>query len=155
MSKIIEVCTEIGTPIVTQMGYELVDVEYVKEGRNRVLRYMIDRDEGVDIDDCALISEAISNKLDESDPIVEEYVLEVTSPGAERPLRTKEAVAKAVGNYVHVRLYAPIDGVKEFEGDLVAFQDEMLSIEILDKTKKFTIEVPYEKIASIRLAIRF
>lgn len=155
MSKLLEACATLGEPIVASHGYELVDVEYVKEGRNFVLRFMIDSDKGVDIDDCALISEAISKTLDTSDPVPGEYILEVTSPGAERPLKTKEAVIKAVSRYVYVKFYAPIDGLKEVEGHLLAFIDDVVTVEYKDKTRKLTIEIPYDKIAKIRLAIQF
>lgn len=155
MSKLIEICREIGEPIIEREGYVLVDIEYVKEGPNRVLRYMIDRPEGVDIDDCATISEAISIVLDEQDPIKNEYVLEVTSPGAERPLKTKEAVKQAIGSYVNVRMYAKIDGLKEVEGHLMKFEDDIVTIEYKDKTRTKTIDIPYDKISRIRLAIQF
>lgn len=155
MSKLLTTCTEIGKPIVEAHQYELVDVEYVKEGPSFVLRYMIDRDEGVDIDDCALISEAISQELDRMDPIKGEYILEVTSPGAERPLKTKEAIQKAIGRYVFARFYAAIDGLKEVEGHLLAFIDDVVTIEYKEKTRKKTIDIPYDMIAQMRLAIQF
>lgn len=155
MSKVIDICRQLGEPIIEREGYTLVDLEYTKEGKTRVLRYMIDRPEGVDIDDCATISEAISLKLDELDPIADEYVLEVTSPGAERPLKTKEDVEQAVGSYVHASLYAKIDGLKEVEGELVKFEDDIVTINYKDKTRTKTIEIPYSQISRIRLAIRF
>lgn len=155
MSRILTICRELGEPIIERVGYTLVDIEYVKEGPNRVLRYMIDRPEGVDIDDCATISEMISAALDEHDPIPHEYILEVTSPGAERPLKTKEDVKRAVGKYVNVRLYAKVDGLKEVEGHLVKFEDDIVTVEYKDRNRMKTIEIPYDKISRIRLAIQF
>lgn len=155
MSKTLEICTLIGQPIIEQAGYELVDLEYVKEGRDYVLRYYIDRPDGVDIDDCAQISEQISLALDREDPIAHEYILEISSPGAERPLKTMEDIKKAIGKYVHVKLYAPIAKMKEIEGNLVAFADETLTIEYMEKTAKKTIAIPYRQVAKIRLAIKF
>jgi ribosome maturation factor RimP len=155
VSKIIEACTELGQPIIEAKGYTLVDLEFVKEGKNYVLRYMIDSENGVDIDDCAEISEKISQQLDVKDPISQEYMLEITSPGAERPLKTKEAVKNAIGQYVNVRLYAPIEGIKAIEGDLVSFIEEVITIEYKVKTAVKRIEIPYDQISKIRLAIRF
>lgn len=109
-------------------GFELVDVEYVKEGSNWFLRVFVDKEGGIDIDDCGTISEYISQKLDENDPFPEAYFLEVSSPGAERPLKKAADVAKAVGKDVYVTVYEPIQGLKEFEGRLLSFENEELLI---------------------------
>lgn len=109
-------------------GFELVDVEYVKEGSNWFLRVFVDKEGGIDIDDCGTISEYISQKLDENDPFSEAYFLEVSSPGAERPLKKAADVAKAVGKDVYVTVYEPIQGLKEFEGRLLSFENEELLI---------------------------
>jgi ribosome maturation factor RimP len=155
LSSVIETCREIGQPIIEQLGFQLVDVEYVKEGRNFVLRFLVDNEQGIDIDECAIISERMSEVLDRLDPIKEEYMLEISSPGAERPLKTRNDVAKAVGKYVNVRLYAPVLDCKEFEGDLIAFNDDRLTIQYKVKTSMKTIELNYDQISKIRLAIKF
>ena len=155
MSTTIDKCREIGLPIIEEMGYTLVDLEFVKEGRNYVLRYLVDAPGGINIDDCALISEQISRALDENDPIPQEYMLEIASPGAEKPLKTKEEVKASVGKYVNVKLYAPIDGLKEFEGDLVSFDDDVIVLEYKDKTIKKKVEIKFDLVAKIRLAIKF
>ena len=98
MSRILTICRELGEPIIEREGYTLVDIEYVKEGPNRVLRYMIDRPEGVDIDDCATISEMISAALDEHDPIPHEYILEVTFPGQNGHLKPRKTSNGRLGN---------------------------------------------------------
>lgn len=150
-SKIKTTVEEMVQPYLDEHGFELVDVEYVKEGSNWFLRVFVDKDGGIDIDDCGLISEYLSQKLDENDPIPTAYFLEVSSPGAERPLKKKEDVAKSVGKDVFVTVYEPINGLKEFEGKLESFDNEELVIQ----TVKKQYVIPYEKVASARLAIIF
>jgi len=132
-------------------GFELVDVEYVKEGSNWFLRIYVDKEGGIDIDDCSRISEYASAKLDEQDPITNAYFLEVSSPGAERPLKKPDDVRKAVGKHVYVTTYEPVGGSKEFEGKLLSFDGEQLVVE----TGKTQSVIPYGKVASARLAIVF
>ncbi|MBM7094213.1 ribosome maturation factor RimP [Bacillus sp. H-16] len=140
-------------PIVEQMGLELVEAEFVKEGKNYFLRVYIDSDKGVDLDDCSAVSEKLSEALDKEDPIEEAYYLEVSSPGAERPLKKAEDVKKAIGKNVNVTTYAPIDGEKVFEGKLLDFDGERLTIQMVVKTRTRSVEVPYEKVAKARLAV--
>ncbi|MGE7822930.1 ribosome maturation factor RimP [Paenibacillus sp. NPDC093718] len=150
-SKIKTTVEEMVQPYLDEHGFELVDVEYVKEGSNWFLRVFVDKDGGIDIDDCGLISEYLSQKLDENDPIPTAYFLEVSSPGAERPLKKKEDVTKSVGKNVFVTVYEPINGLKEFEGKLESFDNEELVIQ----TVKKQYVIPYAKVASARLAIIF
>jgi ribosome maturation factor RimP len=138
-------------PYLDDHGFELVDVEYVKEGSNWFLRIFVDKEGGIDIDDCGAISEYFSQQLDENDPIPDAYFLEVSSPGAERPLKKAADVAKAVGKDVYVTVYEPIQGLKEFEGRLLSFENE----ELLISAGKKEHVVPYAKVASARLAIIF
>lgn len=149
--KIKTTVEEMVQPFLSEHGFELVDVEYVKEGNNWFLRVFVDKDGGIDIEDCSRISEYMSEQLDGNDPISGAYFLEVSSPGAERPLKKSEDVAKAVGKDVFVTTYAPLDGQKEFEGRLLSFDNEELLIE----AGKKTYTIPYEKVASARLAIIF
>ncbi|MFC4598981.1 ribosome maturation factor RimP [Cohnella hongkongensis] len=132
-------------------GLELVDVEYVKEGSNWFLRIFVDKEGGIDIDDCGRFSEFISVKLDELDPIEDAYFLEVSSPGAERPLKKAEDVAKAVGKHVFVTTYEKIGGAKEFEGRLEEFDGTTLVVTVGSRKQS----IPYDKVASARLAIVF
>jgi len=136
---------------VEQNGFEIVDIEYVKEGSNWFLRVYADKEGGIDIDDCGRISEYLSVQLDEKDPISDAYFLEVSSPGAERPLKKPQDFYKAVNSHVFVTTYEPIDGSKEFEGLLQSYDEETLVIEI--GKKKINISV--SKVASARLAIVF
>ncbi|MNW23574.1 Ribosome maturation factor RimP [compost metagenome] len=138
-------------PYLLEHGFELVDVEYVREGSNWFLRVFVDKDGGIDLDDCSMISEFLSQKLDENDPVSDAYFLEVSSPGAERPLKKAQDVAKAVGKNVFVTTYEPISGLKEFEGKLVSFENDELAVQIGNKT--YTL--PYAKVAGARLAIIF
>ena len=149
--KIKSVVEEMVQPYLTEHDFELVDVEFVKEGSNWFLRVYVDKDGGIDIDDCGLVSEYLSQKLDETDPIPQAYFLEVSSPGAERPLKKSEDVAKAVGKDVFITVYEPVDGLKEFEGRLLSFENN----ELVVAAGKKEYHIPYLKVASARLAIIF
>lgn len=155
MSKVIEVVEEIASPIINELNLELVDIEYVKEGKNWFLRVFIDKENGVDIEECGVVSEKLSEKLDELDPIPYNYFLEVSSPGAERPLKKDKDYEKAIGKNVFIKTYEPIDGGKTFEGILKEFADGQITIEMTIKTRKKTVQIPFEKIANARLAVTF
>lgn len=130
--------------------FELVDIEFVKEGSNRFLRVFVDKEGGIDIEECGKISEYLSAKLDEKDPIPYAYFLEVSSPGAERPLKTERDYERAVGKYVYFKTYEPIDGMKEFEGTLTSYDGQEFAIHIGNKTHV----LPAAKVAAARLAIK-
>ena len=155
MSKVAEVIDGLVAPILADLGLELVDIEYVKEGKDWFLRIFIDKDNGVDIEECGIVSERLSEKLDEVDPIPHNYFLEVSSPGAERPLKKEKDFEKAVGKNVFIKTYEPIEEEKVFEGVLIAFDGETVKIEIKVKTRKKEVLIPYAKIASARLAVTF
>jgi ribosome maturation factor RimP len=155
MSKITELAERLVQPILDEMKLDLVDVEYVKEGKNWFLRVYIDKEEGVDIEECGMVSERLSEKLDELDPISHNYFLEVSSPGAERPLKKRIDFEKAVGKYVHIKTFEPIDGEKEFEGKMLSFHDDELVLEIRVKTRKKEVTIPFQKVAKARLAVSF
>ena len=150
-SKIKTVIEEMVNPFLHDNGFELVDIEYVKEGSHFFLRVFVDKEGGIDIDECGRISEYLSECLDQNDPVSDAYFLEVSSPGAERPLKKPEDVQKAVGKHVFVTTYEPVDGLKEFEGVLTAFNGEEVTITIGRKT----YVIPYTKVAGARLAIVF
>ena len=120
MSTVVETVTTIVTPILEAQNFELVEVEFVKEGKSWFLRVFIDKEGGIDIEECAFVSEQLSDKLDacDPDPIPQAYFLEVSSPGAERPLKKEEDYHRAVGEYIHLSLYQPVEGEKQFEGFL-------------------------------------
>ncbi|WP_042144763.1 ribosome maturation factor RimP [Paucisalibacillus sp. EB02] len=152
-SQVVKTTEELVQPILEEKKLELVDVEYVKEGKNWFLRVFIDKEGGIDISECGEVSELLSEKLDEIDPIKEAYFLEVSSPGVERPIKTVEDFAKSVNKNVYVKLFEPIDGEKTFEGLLVDFNENIATIEYKVKTRKKRIEIPFNKIAKARLAV--
>lgn len=153
--KVTTIVEQLVTPIVTELQLELVDVEFKKEGKNWFLRVYIDRENGVDIEDCGTVSERLSELLDEKDPIPQAYFLEVSSPGAERPLKKATDIEKAVGKNIHVTLYEPIQGEKAFEGKLASFDGNELTLVTKQKTRVIEVVIPYEKVASARLAVVF
>ncbi len=156
MSKITEQIEKIVQPITSELALELVDVEFLKEGRTWFLRVYVDNpDAPIDIDQCALVSEKLSEILDELDPIEQNYFLEVSSPGAERPLKKEKDYEKALGKLIYIKTYEPIEDAKEFEGYLKSYDDQQVEIEIKIKTRRKTITIAKEKIAVIRLAIDF
>ncbi len=143
---------EILLPLVASHEFELVDVEYVKEGGNWYLRAYIDKPGGITVDDCEVISRALSDRLDEQDFIDEAYILEVSSPGLGRPLKKEKDYIRSMGELVEVRTYRPIDRQKEFTGVLCAYDDNSVTIE-LDNENKMRFEKA--DIALIRLAFEF
>lgn len=138
-------------PITEAAGVSIYDVEYVKEGSDWYLRAYIDKPGGVDINDCETVSRALSDKLDEADFIEEAYILEVSSPGLGRVLKKDKHLQLSIGETVELRAYKPIDGQKEFEGILQAFDKETLTIEIDGAQKVFA----RNEIARIALAFDF
>ncbi|CAH0256675.1 MULTISPECIES: ribosome maturation factor RimP [Peribacillus] len=153
--KVTEVVEELALPILEELQLELVEVEYVKEGKSWFLRVYIDKETGVDIEDCGNVSEKLSEKLDEVDPIPQNYFLEVSSPGAERPLKKEKDFLNAIGKNVYIKTYEPILDEKEFEGTLTSFDGAEVTLEVRIKTRKKTIVIPFEKVAKARLAITF
>ena len=106
----------------------MVDVEYVREGNDWYLRVYIDKDGGVTLDDCEAVSRPLSEKLDEMDPIPQSYILEVSSPGVERPFRTSRDFEKAIGENVRVKFYKAMNGRKTIEGILEKYDGETVTI---------------------------
>lgn len=144
-------CKELVMPIIEENQFELVDVEYVKEGANYYLRVYADKPDGINIDDCVLISRQLEEKLDAEDFIQEAYILEVSSPGLGRPLKKDKDFQRSIGKNVEIKLYKPQDKQKEFQGCLTAFDEETVSIET--ETNKYTFN--RKEIAFIRLAFDF
>lgn len=130
----------------------LVDVEYVKEGSNMFLKVYIDKDGGISIDDCQEISRILSKKLDDIDPIEENYFLEVSSPGIDRPLKTDEELKRNINKDIEISLYSAINGVKKLTGKLLNVDENNITI-LEDSQGKLNIE--RKSIAKINLAIKF
>ncbi len=155
MSKVTDMVEEIALPILEEMQLELVDIEYVKEGQDWFLRVYIDKDNGITIDECEHVSRQLSDKLDEVDLIQGNYFLEVSSPGAERPLKKDADFEKAIGKFIYVKTYKPIKDMKEFQGYLTSYEEHTLVMEVRIKTRKITVTIEQEKIALARIAIEF
>ncbi|HIV75745.1 MAG TPA: ribosome maturation factor RimP [Candidatus Pseudogracilibacillus intestinigallinarum] len=141
-------------PVLKENELSLFDMEYVKEGQDFFLRIYIDKRGGVDLNLCSLVSEQVSELLDEHDPIKGAYFLEVSSPGAERPLTSKEDFQNHVGEHIYVSLYVHIEGEKEFVGTLLSFENEVITIEYQFKHRKKQVEIPFDKVAKARLAVK-
>ena len=116
---------ELLQPLVDAHGFELVDVEYVKEAGNWYLRAYIDKPGGIAVDDCEVISRALSDKLDEEDYIEDSYILEVSSPGLGRPLKKDKDFQRSIGKEIEVRTFRAIDKQKEFTGILKEFNKDL------------------------------
>ena len=120
---------EIAEPVVTGLGLKLWDVRYVKEGADWYLRVFIDKDGGVDINDCENVSRALDEPLDENDPIPQAYTLEVSSPGLERPLVRDEHFEQFIGADIMVKMIRSVEGLpKEFKGVLTAYSDGEVTV---------------------------
>ncbi|QNQ82128.1 ribosome maturation factor RimP [Lactobacillus sp. PV037] len=158
MAKVTEIVANVVAPIAQARGDELVDVEYVKERSQYYLRVYVDRvPGGIDIEEIAELSDIVSEKLDElePDPFPQPYILELSSPGLERPIKTEKDWEKAKGEYVHVGLYKKIDGNKMYEGTLKDFDEDKVILDVKIKTRRKEIEIPRDAIANIRFAVEF
>lgn len=118
---------------VRELGYELYDVEYQKEYDNWVLTLYIDSKNGISLDDCEIVSNAVDPILDEADPIEQAYCLSVSSVGIDRPLKKDKDFQRSIGKTIDVKLYAPLKGKKEFCGELVSFDAESFTVRTLPR----------------------
>lgn len=151
MAKVTETVEALAAPIAAENGCDIWDVEYVKEAGSWFLRVYLDRPEGVTIDHCEAVSRALDHKLDEVDPIEGSYVLEVSSPGADRVLRKSEHFQRFLGEKVEVRLYRPRDGAKSLVGALANYQDGAVTLD----TPQGAVTLEKQDIAQVRLYITF
>lgn len=117
-------------PVVTGLGYLFWGVEYVAQGKHSTLRVFIDHEDGINVDQCAEVSHQISAVMDVEDPISQNYTLEVSSPGMDRPLFTLEQFAAYIGEWVQVRLRAPFEGRRKFKGVLTAIEDQDICVTV-------------------------
>ena len=139
-------------PIIEEKNFELVDVEFVKEGPNWYLRIYIDKEGGITIDDCEAVSRALEVELDKNDPIEQAYILEVSSPGIDRPLKKESDFAKYAGEIVDIKLYKAFEGSKEYQGALKGLENNIVTI--TDENGK-DISFDRKDIAGIPLAVIF
>ena len=127
-------------PTVENLGYELVGIEHVSQGRHSVLRIYIDHVDGINVDDCASVSHQVSGVLDVEDPIKGNYSLEVSSPGLDRPLFTLEQFARFAGEQVQIRLHAPIEGRRKLNGVIKDIDGGYVEVEVDDKTYRLVLD---------------
>ena len=149
--KITEQVASFAQPIVEANGCSLWDVEYVREGSERFLRLYIDKEGGVNIDDCEAIARAVDPILDEKDPIPESYHFEVCSAGLERPLKRPGDFEKFMGSPILVKLYRPRNGLKEIPGILRGYEEGKVTVE----AGKETITFEKSEVALVRLRVEF
>lgn len=151
-SKLEKLVIDGATPIAAEVGCYIYDVEYVKEGGARYLRIYADKeDSGISLDECEVINRAMCEFMDEKDPIKENYILEVSSPGVERKLRTPQHFEKYMGRTVDVGLYKAIDGSKTVTGQLMGYADEKIVIAMTDNE----LELPLGETTFVKLHFDF
>lgn len=143
---------ELVAPIISANNFELVDVEFIKEAGTYFLRVYIDKEGGITIDDCEIVSRALSDMLDEKDFIEESYILEVSSPGVGRPLKKDKDFARSIGEEVDVKLYKPIEKQKEFTGLLESYNAEEITVRLDEET---VMTFKRKEIALVRLSFDF
>jgi len=142
------------SPVTQAQGCELYDIEYVKEGGDRILRLFIDKEEGIDIDDCERVSRAAEQVLDEEDPISGEYRLQVSSPGVERKIKKPAHFTRFIGHKVEIRLFSPhepVSGRKKFTGKLTDFSNHQATLQTTEDDQCFTFDL--QDISSCRLVV--
>jgi ribosome maturation factor RimP len=137
------------TPFLDEQEFELVDVEFIKEGPHRYLRLFIDKEGGVSLDDCQLVSVFLNKELDRLDPIEENYYLEVSSPGIERSLKKDTDFERFKGNKVQAKLYKTINGQKIITGELEGLEDNCILIK--NEISGDVVSIPKEMAAQVKL----
>lgn len=151
-NRVEKIAEKLVMPIIENENFELVDVEYKKEGSNWYLRIYIDKLGGITLDDCQKVSEHLSDELDKEDPIKENYFLEVSSPGLDRPLKKESDFIRFKGEIVEIKLYEPLNGNKVIEGELIGLENGTIKVNVADVG---LVELPKDKVALTRLAIKF
>ena len=147
-SKVERIAHDLAEPIAREAGCYVYDVEYVKEGGFWFLRVLIDKEEtGVSLDECESVSKLLSRALDGTDPIPQNYYLEVSSPGVDRKLKRAEHFARYVGELVEISLFAPLDGQKHFAATLLGFTDGVIRV----KTEEREYKIPQKDAAAVKL----
>ena len=149
--KITQIVQELAEPVVQAQGCSLWDVEYVREGSDYILRVIIDKEGGVDVSDCEAVSRALDPILDEKDPIPDSYQFEVSSAGLERALKRPEDFARFMGSPVTVKLYRPVNGMKEIPAVLRGYEDGRVTVQ----SGKETVTFEKSLVALVRLRVEF
>ena len=147
-----DIVRELSLPITNKYQLELVDIEFKKEGPNWYLRLFIDKPGGISIEDCQLVSYDLSEVLDTVDPIEQSYIMEVSSPGLDRPLKTPKDFEKHINDKIEIKLYSPYKGKKSYIGKLIGLIDNNINIEINESER---LEIPLNTVSSVRLYVDF
>ncbi|MBR2666692.1 MAG: ribosome maturation factor RimP [Oscillospiraceae bacterium] len=151
MGKLTDRIEAMAAPLAAEAGCTVWDVEYIKEAGNWYLRVYLDRPEGVDLNCCETVSRRLSDLLDEEDPIPDSYILEVSSPGAERVLRRPADFQRFLGEMVRLRLYRAREGRKELTGRLIAHDEDAIIIDPGDGE----VQLPMSEVAQVRLYVEW
>jgi ribosome maturation factor RimP len=149
VSKVAEKILPLAEPLAESLGLELVDVEFVKEGGNYILRILVDREGGVTHKDCESLSSLLGDELDKVDPIEESYLMEVSSPGIERPLKKEGDFLRFAGSRVRVNLYSSLDGKKSVKGMLRGMEENLILVEDEDNN---LVRIPLAQVAKANLS---
>ena len=150
-SKVKSICEEKIVPVIEEMGYEVVEVEYAKKSDGMNLTFFIDSDKGVQIEDCEKVSKAIDKLLEELNPTEDKpYILSVSSPGIDRPLKSDRDLKRNIGKDILITLFTKIEGNKKFEGTLITFDDKTITIKQQEE-----VTIARNKIAQIVPIIKF
>ena len=153
MAKIADKVVVLIEPVIEDMGYELLGVEYVASGKHSILRLFLDSEQGIGIDDCEAVSRQVSAIMDVEDPISGQYSLEVSSPGIERPLFTLAHYQRFLGNDISLRLFRPIEGRRKFTGSIGSVSEASETIELVTELVPVTLD--YNLIEKANLVAHF
>jgi len=153
MAKITDKIDELIKPVIEDMGFELVGIEYISSGKHSILRVYIDTEQGIGIDDCEVVSRQLSSIFDVEDPITMPYNLEVSSPGIERPLFNIGHYQRFLGNDISLRLLRPIKGQRKFKGAIGSVSEKNNSIELM--TELGSVDLDIDLIEKANLVVHF
>lgn len=145
--QVVDTVTAMAEELAEPLQLEIVDVEFRREPNGRILRVFIDKPDGITLEDCQALSRALSRRLDETDPIADSYSLEVSSPGLDRPLKRPRDFERFAGHPVHVRTYGPLEGRRNFKGELLGLEDGAVVVRLEDGDAT----IPMDMIARARL----
>ena len=151
--EIVEEVKELVSNLLQDKGIELVDLVYRKEGPKIVLRLTLDKKDGITLDECGAVNEQLGELLDRENVLAEGYILEVCSPGLDRPLKSKKDFDRVAGKLVKVNTYGPVGDKREHVGKVVSCDEEIVAIEL--KGEKIIRKIPLDKISRARLEIEF
>ena len=150
--KVKTICEEKVTPVIEQLGYEVVEIEYAKKSDGMNLTFFIDNDNGIVIEDCEKVSRAINDLLDEINPTDDQpYILSVSSPGLDRPIKSDRDFKRNMGKQIEVTLFAKVNGKKKFEGELTDYNHDSFTIKVKDEEISFN----KQQVAHIVPVIKF